>query len=74
VLAGMGLSVLMVVESGQTRADAARLMQEALERARAQVIGVALNKASVHVPYYRHYRRGSPERSSNGRVVRLARK
>ncbi len=49
-------AVLLVVESGATRREAARLAAENLQRVGANVIGVVLNKlTSRRSGYYNHY-------------------
>jgi Mrp family chromosome partitioning ATPase/capsular polysaccharide biosynthesis protein len=56
-LASLGPGVVLVVEAGQTPARALRFMQDALDRARARVLGVVLNKAAIsRIPYYTYYR------------------
>jgi non-specific protein-tyrosine kinase len=56
-LASLGPGVVLVVEAGQTPVKAIRFVQDALDRARARVLGVVLNKAAIsRIPYYTYYR------------------
>jgi tyrosine-protein kinase len=67
VLASMGLGVVFVVESGETRTEAARLAQQALGRANAHVLGVVLNKTRIQPShYYKYYRREAGLEASSG--------
>jgi capsular exopolysaccharide synthesis family protein len=72
-LAAMELGVVVVIESGETRVDAARLAQQALERANARVLGVVLNKTRPRRSYYYSYyqRRDDVRVSATERMRRM---
>jgi polysaccharide biosynthesis transport protein len=55
ILARQVDGALMVVDSGRTRRDAALRAKEALERAGAHILGVALNRVSAHSSGYYYY-------------------
>jgi Mrp family chromosome partitioning ATPase len=46
ILAGLGVAVVLVVEAGRTRVDAAREASQTVANARARMMGVVLNKAT----------------------------
>jgi non-specific protein-tyrosine kinase len=67
--------VLLVVEAGKTRRDAAMKAKERLERAGGRIVGVVLNRVSTHenVYDYRYYSQDHQRhRKSGSRWLRLA--
>jgi hypothetical protein len=74
VLAAMGLGVVFVVESGETRSESARVAHQALARANACILGVVLNKTRARTTsyYYKHYQRDeSIDSSAADRLRRM---
>jgi non-specific protein-tyrosine kinase len=57
VLAPRMDGVLLVVSSGQTRRDLARMAREQLDKVGARVLGVVLNNARMDQSLYRYYSR-----------------
>jgi capsular exopolysaccharide synthesis family protein len=72
-LAAHDVGVLLVIEAGQTRIDAARLMLDALAQARARILGVVLNKATSQMPHYQYYRTNRQPTGAS-RALRLMRR
>jgi len=66
-LAALSVGVVLVVEAGETRVDAARFALETLRRARARILGVVLNKTrNSSTAYYHSYRRRGIQRNTGG--------
>lgn len=56
ILAARGLAVILVVQSGKTRSEAARLAEDILLHTPSRVLGIVLNKAAKATPSYYKYR------------------
>src|SRR5262249_42729058 len=74
-LAALRLGVAVVVEAGQTPADAARLTRDTLQHAGARMLGVVINKASSrNTAYYHLYRRRGVQHGVSGLTERILRR